>query len=229
MGTHVVDRYLELLEPLGITRPPVRFDLPRHSEDEAAIGRFIRERGLGSGFAVINPGAGWPSKRWPVERFAAVARYLGGRRQLPTVVAWGGAAEWTLADQIITTSAGAAHMAPETTLGELAELSRRAKLFVSADTGPLHLAAAVGTPCVGLFGPMPAERNGPYGTQHIALQNVCLKGSSRSRRRASNDSMLAISVEDVCAACDTILDRDQTNRPAEILTPFARTPIATAA
>ncbi|HEY2146312.1 MAG TPA: glycosyltransferase family 9 protein, partial [Pirellulales bacterium] len=92
---HVVDRYLELLEPLGIRRPPVRFDLPRHSEDEATIGRFVRDRGLASGFAVINPGAGWPSKRWPVERFAAVAKHLGQRRYLPTVVAWAGAEEWT--------------------------------------------------------------------------------------------------------------------------------------
>ncbi len=229
MGTHVVDRYLELLEPLGIMRPPVRFDLPRHAEDEATIGRFIRERGLGSGFAMINPGAGWPSKRWPVDRFAAVARYLGANRQLPTVVAWAGAAEWSMADQIITTSAGAAHMAPDTTLGELAELSRRAKLFVSADTGPLHLAAAVGTSCVGLFGPMPADRNGPYGADHIALQNVCLEGSSRSRRRASNESMRAISVAEVCSACDRILDRDRTDRPTEVIAPFSRTPTATAA
>jgi ADP-heptose:LPS heptosyltransferase len=71
----------------------------------------------------------------------------------------------------------------------------------------LHLAAAVGTPCIGLFGPMPAERNGPYGLQNVSIQTVCLTGSSRSRRSANNDSMLAISVEQVTAACDEVLGR----------------------
>jgi heptosyltransferase I len=228
-ATHVVDRYLQLLEPLGISRPPVRFDVPRYSEDEMSVARFIRDRGLASGFAIINPGAGWPSKRWPVERFAAVAKHLGQRRYLPTVVAWAGTDEWTLADRIITTSAGTAHIAPQTTLGELAELARRAKLFISADTGPLHLAAAVGTPCIGLFGPMPAERNGPYGAEHIALQNAQLEGSSRSRRTASDATMRTISVEEVCAACDRILDRSAIDQPAKVFSPFARTPSATAA
>ena len=226
---HVVDRYLELLEPLGIRRPPVRFDVPQDAEAEATVGRFIRDRGLAGGYAVINPGAGWPSKRWPVERFAAVARHLGQRRFLPSIVAWAGAGEWAAADRIITTAAGTAHIAPPTSLPELAALAQRAKLFVSADTGPLHLAAAVGAACIGLFGPMPAERNGPYGDEHIALQNVYLEGSSRSRRNASNDSMRAISIEEVCAACDRILDRQRTHRPLEVFSPFARTPSATAA
>ena len=162
---------------------------------------------MGGGFALLNPGAGWPSKRWPVERFAAVARHLGRERHLPSVVVWAGAAEWSWADQIITTSGGWAHIAPRTTLLELAELARRARLFVGSDTGPLHLASAVGTPCVGLFGPMPAERNGPYGLQHISLQKVCLEGSRRSLRRADNESMRAIEIDEVCAACEQILSR----------------------
>jgi len=89
---------------------------------------------------------------------------------------------------------------------------RRAALFIGSDTGPLHLAAAVGAPCVGLFGPMPAERNGPYGPQHIAVQKMCLTGTSRERRTAGPESMAAIKVEHVTAACETILDRDQSAR-----------------
>ena len=76
-ASHVVDRYLELLAPLGISQPPPRFDVPRHADDELKIGRFVRDRGLGGGFAVLNPGTGWASKRWPVERLSAVARHLG--------------------------------------------------------------------------------------------------------------------------------------------------------
>jgi lipopolysaccharide heptosyltransferase I len=217
---HVVDRYLELLAPLGIARPTTRFDIPRNAEDEAIVGRFIRDRGLGSGFALINPGAGWASKRWPPERFAAVAKHLGQNRNLPSVVVWAGAQERVWADRIITTSAGMAHLAPPTTLGELGEMARRARLFIGSDTGPLHLAAAVGTPCVGLYGPVSAERNGPYGSQHVAVQRMSLAGSSRSRRQANDASMRAISVQDVCTACDQLLLAPA--EPQIIAAPFGR-------
>ncbi len=226
-ATHVVDRYLQLLGPLGIEQPSVRFGLPPNEADDAAAARFIRDRGLGSGFALINPGAGWASKRWPPERYAAVARHLGGRRHLPSIVVWAGSEERAWADRIITTSAGMAHMAPPTSLGELAALARRAKLFLGSDTGPLHLAAAVGTPCVGLYGPVSAERNGPYGSQHIAIQRACLTGSSRSRRRASDETMRMISVSDVVTACDCLLETPA-EQPA-IALPIWQSPTASAA
>ncbi len=228
-AAHVVDRYLELLEPLGISRPPVRFDVPRRPADETTISSFIRQRGLGSGFVVLNPGAGWPSKRWPTERYAAVARYLGQQRHLQTVVVWAGAQERAWADQIITTSGGVAHMAPQTSLSELGELCRRARLFVGSDTGPLHLAAAVGTQCVGLFGPMPGSRNGPYGEGHITLQKMCLEGSSRARRTASDESMRAITVEDVTTACDQILDQQLIDWSADCILPYFSDQTAAAA
>ncbi|HEY2760734.1 MAG TPA: glycosyltransferase family 9 protein [Pirellulales bacterium] len=210
---HVVDRGLELLKPLGIEgaqasdRFGAEFRMPRYEEAVASMTRLIVERGLGAGFVVVNTGAGWPSKLWPAQRYAEVARYLGKRHQLPTIVTWAGRAEQAVAHEIIIGAGGHAHMAPPTSLTELAELARRAKLFVGSDTGPLHIAAAVGTPCVGLYGPMPAARCGPYGKQHIALQNVAIVGKVKNRRRMSNESMLAIGVDDVCAACDTILSR----------------------
>ena len=112
--------------------------------------------------------------------------------------------------RIITTSSGMAQMAPPTSLKDLAELARRAPFFIGSDTGPLHLAAAVGASCVGLYGPMPAERNGPYGSGHIALQNARLTGSSRSRRTANNDSMRAIEADEVCArGANQILERQR--------------------
>ena len=76
---------------------------------------------------------------------------------------------------------------------------------------------------------MPAERNGPYRAQHIALQNARLAGSSRSRRNASDAAMRTISIEEVCAACDHILDRAIPTAPAKIFSPFAAMPSATAA
>ncbi len=207
--THVIERNLELLAPLGIERPIARFDLPERTEDATTVERFLRDAKLERGFAVINPGAGWPSKLWPRDRFGAVAAHLGQARRLPSVVVWAGAEEKRWAEEIVADSVGQAMLAPPTSLRELAALVRRARLFVGSDTGPLHLAAAVGAPCVGLFGPMPAERNGPYGPQHIAVQKICLTGSSRERRTAGPESMNAISVADVTSACDQILARGE--------------------
>jgi heptosyltransferase I len=204
---HIVDRNLELLAPLGIRPGPVRFDLPERPDDGRWAEQTIGQAIAGARFGVINPGAGWPSKLWPAERFAAVAEHLGQAHGLATLVVWAGEQEQGWARQIVAGSGGWAHLAPPTSLCQLAALARRAQLAVSSDTGPLHLAAAVGTPCVGLFGPVPGERNGPYGSQHITVQVGRLEGSSRERRQANNDTMLTIEVARVTAACDSILTR----------------------
>ena len=203
-ATHVVDRYLELLRPFEIESPTVRFQVPEHEADRAAAKAMIGELGLAAGFAIINPGAGWPSKLWPTDRYAAVARHLGDAWHLPTLVVWAGPAERTMAEQVAAAGATVS-IAPPTTLPELAALVRRARLFVGADTGPLHLAAAVGTPCVGLYGPWPASRHGPYGPQHIALQKMFFEGSARARRTAPAIYMESITTEMVCEACDKIM------------------------
>ena len=206
-AVHVVDRNLELLRPLGIVRPAARFLVPLRPEAVEKMAAYLVGADLQAGFAVINPGAGWPSKLWPTDRFAAVARYLGQRRQLRSVVVWGGNSELHLAEQIVSQSFPHSLLAPPTTLPELAALCREASLFIGSDTGPMHLAAALETPTVALFGPMPSERNGPYGEEHIALQKSRMEGGSRARRTATNETMLAIHVDDVTRACDEILDR----------------------
>jgi heptosyltransferase-1 len=206
---HVVDRGLEMLKSLGIDKPAASFRLPEYEESATKMAKFILARGFGGGFVVINTGAGWPSKIWPAERYAAVARHLGRHWNLPSVVSWAGPAEQQMADQIIIKAGGYAHMAPPTSLTELASLARRSRMFLGSDTGPLHIAAAVGTPCVGLYGPMPAKRCGPYGMQHIALQNIAVEGKLKNRKSATNQSMLAIGIHDVCVACDKILDRQK--------------------
>ena len=168
---------------------------------------FIRQAHLGCGFVVINPGAGWPSKTWPADWYGAVAKHVGQTRSLPTVVVWAGDEERRVADRIVARSGGHAVGAPSTNLLELAAVLREARIVLGSDTGPLHLAVAVGTPCVGLYGPTRPEDCGPYGPGHISLQAFYQAGASRQRRRARNDAMRAITVESVCAACDQMLDR----------------------
>jgi len=210
---HVIDRNLELLQPLGIQHPTVEFRLPASPAVDAGVCCWLKGLHLPcGGFAVLNPGAGWPSKLWPVERFAHLAKHLGEVCGLPSLVVWAGGEERTMANAIIAGSNGHARLAPATSLTELAAVLRRAKLMVAADTGPLHLAVAVGTPAVGLFGPMPMERNGPYGSMHIGLQVARLTGSSRERRTADNATMQAIRVEIVMAACEAILRRVSVNQ-----------------
>lgn len=211
---HVVDRTLQLLEPLGIQRPAVNFRLPNHAAANSRAGEILRGAGIEGRFALLNVGAGWASKRWSGERFAATAEALERRYQMPSLVVWAGDEELLVAESISARSRGLAVVAPATSLAELAALCRRTAVFVSADTGPLHLAAAVGTPCVGLFGPVPALRNGPYGGQHVALQKACLVGGSRRRRNADNAVMLLIEPEEVVDACGEAMARGRGRQAA---------------
>ncbi|MEX2215790.1 MAG: glycosyltransferase family 9 protein [Phycisphaeraceae bacterium] len=207
-SSHIVDANLETLRPLGIESPLVRFDLPRYEEDAAKMALLIEALSLSAGFAMISPGAGKAPKLWSSARFAAVAKHLGEKHALPTLVVWAGDKEEAWAKEIEAGSGGHAKAAPPTSLRELAELARRAKLFIAGDTGPMHIAAALGTPCVALFGVIPASRNGPYGPQHIVIQKALQRGLSVQRHHASNKEMMLITPEDVAKACDEILGRD---------------------
>jgi ADP-heptose:LPS heptosyltransferase len=111
-----------------------------------------------------------------------------------------------MAEQIAASSNGAAKIAPRTSLTELAELARRAKLFLASDTGPLHIAAAIGTRCVGLFGPTWGDEAGPYGSNNVSIQSPKLPSPRSRMRSGDNSTMLAIEVDEVCMACDRVLN-----------------------
>lgn len=201
---HVVDRYLELLSPLGIEAPRAEFRFPTTAAAQESLGPFLHQPLLRSGFAVVNPGAGWDSKLWPAERYAEVALHLAAKHGLLTVVVWAGDRERAWAEQIAKQSRGQAILAPKTSLLELGEILRHSRLFVGSDTGPLHMAAAVGVPCVGIYGPTKPEECGPYGFGHRVLQAFYQTGSSRQRRSAGNNAMRAVSADEVCEACDWV-------------------------
>jgi heptosyltransferase-1 len=209
VATHVVDRNCDLLVPLGIRETRPEFQMPSWPVSRERVRQWLAPLGLPESPVVINPGAGWTSKLWPPERFAAVTRELHRRRGLRSIVVWGGGAERTAAERIVAEAAGAAVLAPDTSLQDLGELCRRARLMISSDTGPLHLAAAVGTPCVGLFGPVPAARNGPYGPQHVCVEPPAGIRPAWDDRKTDTVSMAAIDVERVVAAAESLLARGQ--------------------
>jgi lipopolysaccharide heptosyltransferase I len=144
-GRHVVEWNLELARAVAPSIAGVpHVDFAPFMEDGGRDARAPR--------VVLLPGAGRPEKQWPVDRFAELARRIGS----DALVAWGPGEE-SLARLI------GAEVAPATNFRELAYLLGRARLVIGADTGPLHLAAALGTPVIGLYGPTNPARNGPYG------------------------------------------------------------------
>lgn len=151
-------------------------------------------------YIVLNPGAAWPNKRWPPERFGALAASLRDRTGLGSLITWG-PSERDLADTIVAASSGAAVVAPATSVSDLGVLMRDAALVVSGDTGPLHIAAAMGTPLVGLYGPTWPERNGPWDPKDVVISraNVCVCHHKRQCLRGA-PCINEISVEEVVTA-----------------------------
>jgi lipopolysaccharide heptosyltransferase I len=169
-GPHVVDHALALAEAAGAAIGPPRFVLaPPLATDAVGVVRARLGLGVEQPFAVINPGAAWPNKRWPADRFGAVARHLRARHGWPSIVVWGPGEEDLASSVVAAAGPGVAALAPPTPLGDLIAIVAAAGLVVSGDTGPLHLAAAVGTPIVGLYGPTDPARNGPWSVTDVTL------------------------------------------------------------
>lgn len=211
-SSHLVDRTLELLQEIGIDDRRVVWNLDRDERAERWASGQLARLGIGPAAALINVGAAWPSKLWEMDRFAAVSRHLRDARGIVSLVVWGGPLENRLARDVARMSGGAAILAPPTDLRQLAALARRARLMIASDTGPLHIASAMGTPCVGLHGATWPSHSGAYGPQHRAVQRAYQGGTSRQRRRADNSAMRQITVADVCRACEEILDTQATVR-----------------
>ncbi|HUF16438.1 MAG TPA: glycosyltransferase family 9 protein [Thermoanaerobaculia bacterium] len=156
---HVVELNMQLAAAAGASGSPPALDFSRFEDDSSGmIAACVTPRTV-----VLNPGAGHGSKQWGIGRFGELADQLAAQSGLEPLVIWG-PGEKAMAARIAARSA--ATLAPETSLRELAFLLRRSRLMVSGDTGPLHLAAALGTPVVGLYGPTDPSRNGPWGQLH---------------------------------------------------------------
>jgi lipopolysaccharide heptosyltransferase I len=197
---HVIHKNAALARALGVVDVPLRFPLrPTESPALSAVRGWLGE---GARFALINPGAAWPNKRWPHDRFGAASAFLRERLGLPSIVLWGPGEE-PLARAVADTSSGTARVAPQTTIADLVELSRVASLMLSGDTGPLHIAAAAGTPIVSLFGPTDPQRNGPWAAEDEVLSrwSQCECRYQRRCRRAMW-CLADITVSEVSAAIE---------------------------
>ena len=196
-GGHVIRQNLSLLRVLGVDTDDVRFPIGR---TETAAVDAVRGTVGPSAFALINPGAAWPNKRWPAARFAEAAVFLREIRGIRSVVLWG-PGEQPLAREVVAASAGAAVEAPPTGIADIIALAREASLMLSGDTGPLHLAAAAGTPIVAIMGPTSPQRNGPWSPDDLTVSRYEGCACHYDRRcHASEWCLESISVSEVTAA-----------------------------
>jgi lipopolysaccharide heptosyltransferase I len=187
--SHVVQMNLGLLTTIGVAAGAPEFPIDRVDTE---IARAMRER-AGNRYALVNPGAAWPNKRWPAARYGAVSRAIEERHGLKTIVTWGPGEEG-LAQEVVRESSGAALLSPRTSIVDLLALIRGATLMISGDTGPTHVAAALGTPIVGIYGPTRPSRNGPWAPADITISrdSIC---QCHHLRRCTRERMCLLDVE----------------------------------
>jgi ADP-heptose:LPS heptosyltransferase len=204
----VVTINLGLLTPLGI--PPGAPEFAIAAPPSTAVEDAIRT--VGVPFALLNTGAAWPNKRWPAARFADLARALHVQHGLRSIALWG-PGERALAADVETRAQGTAIAAPETTIADVVALASAAAVMVSGDTGPTHIASAVGTPLVGIYGPTRPERNGPLGADDLSLSRAAVCECHHLRQcRRDRMCLLDIEVADVLAAVERRLAAAEAHR-----------------
>lgn len=200
-GPHKVDHNLTLAEYAGASaKAKPRFPLAICAEDEQVVSRELAAQGLAD-FYVLNPGGGWISKCWPPERYGDLHQRLFERYRWRGVVSFGPGEE-NLAHEVVSSAGSHPPAAISLGLGPLMALMRRAKVVVSADTGPLHVASALGAPVVGLYGPTDPSRNGPYSRGDVVVRNARLSETTYRRGASYSAAMLSITVDQVVEAVE---------------------------
>jgi heptosyltransferase-1 len=208
-GTHVIEQGLTLagaIIPTMISASvaEAQVEFPVDTDAENRIAGLVETKD----FVILNPGAGWGAKMWPAERYGEVAKELA-KDGLYSLINYG-PGEDELAAAVEIASEGAARKI-FCSISELIALTRRARLFIGGDTGPMHLAAALTIPVVAIFGPTNPARNGPFGTHSIVLRSA---GSTtdHTRYREPEQGLLEITVREVVAATRMLLQNHMVER-----------------
>ena len=211
--THIAEQNGELSERAGSARVTAPFTLKMSDSDDAFVGNLLRDASIDR-YILLSPGGGWRSKCWPPERFGQLAEQIRNHNGLRCVLNYGPGEEHLV--QAIKSASGVANPVPFSgPLEKLMPLARSAVCIVGGDTGPLHLAVALGTPSVSIYGPTDPQRNGPFPnpgartTQDHIAQNIVLRGAGavRDHRRIdeTDPAILKISVQQVFAAVQQLI------------------------
>ncbi len=202
-GTHIIDQNLCLAAAAGARPEGVRFPLFVSSESQGTIDQLMRSASMEQ-YIVLSPGGGWKFKRWPPERFGELAQKLFETHHCRIIVNCG-PGEFEIGEAVLAGAGVAMPIMVQYELPELKALLMRADLVVAADSGPLHLAAALGTPVIGLYGPTDPARNGPYGGRDIVIRHASEDDTTHDREDSDSEAMLSITVDEVVAAVEARL------------------------
>jgi heptosyltransferase I len=206
-ATHVIEQGLDLLgAAVGETLRPATVTLPVDEFAERSCDDLLAHGLPGGGrFVVIAPTAGWGAKQWPAERYGAVAAELA--RAGYRVLVNSASTDDAVAKAVVRASSGSATALP-CSIAQLIPLLRRAGLVIAGDTGPLHLAAALEIPIVGLYGPTDPARSGPYGAVSRVLRHASSK-NDHSRHQETETGLMQITTEEVVEAALQLLHAGQ--------------------
>lgn len=187
---HEAEWHLDALAHVGIATPFRHLAVIPGAAAEAAAADFWHTAGLaGRRVIALNFSGGWAAKRWPVDRFAELAGLLVSRHGVAILIIWG-PGEQEQARQLAAAAPVPVTLIPAVGLTHLAALLARVDLMVSTDSGPMHIAAAMGTRCVGLFGPTNYRLQGPYGAGHRVVVNRALDCLGCNRTACSHVSCM---------------------------------------
>jgi len=200
---HIADQNGELSLCAGADHAVAPVKLLVSNAHRRRVGSDLRSVGI-DGYIVLSPGGGWRSKCWPAERFGELCRRIRETLNVRCVINYGPGEE-ELAAAVKAASGGAEPAAYDGELGQLMALLQGAECIVGGDTGPLHLAIALGTKAVGIYGPTNPERNGPYPPQHFVLRDPDAV-TTHDRDSGTAPSLLKISVDQVFKALQLRLE-----------------------
>ena len=206
---------LDALEAAGIPVRERKLSFPVSAADRAYAGAFLEQAGLARTRLVgVNTGGGWYTKRWPPGRFAALADRILEAQGGAAVVLWGPGQE-AEAEAVRSQMTRPAVLAPPTTLTQLGALLERLSMVVTNDSGPMHIAAAVGTPVLGIYGPTRPELQGPYGDAHVVVRKEglgCLGCNLTSCPVPGHPCMQSLTVDEVFSAYERLRTLNPTLR-----------------
>lgn len=164
---HVIERYLDVARYLGADVEKVDFPMPDLTSESRSVQKKLAEQNVTGDYVVFVPGARWQTKEWPVEHYAELARMILADGM--QVVLAGGPDDLDKGNKIKELCPEIANLIGLTSLRELAALIQGCAVYISADTGPLHFAAALKKPLVAMYGPTKADRTGPYGSDKASV------------------------------------------------------------
>jgi len=205
-AAHVADKNGELSVAAGAVKPVGRFTLAISDGATASVANLLRMEGIEK-YVVLSPGGGWVSKCWPPERFGELARRLFSEVGMRSVINYGPGEE-RLANRIADEAGPGAAVSYSGSFSELMAILRGADCVVAGDTGPLHLADALGARVVAIFGPTDPQRNGPYLGWRETRRAIVLRAenvaSTYKREDAPHPSLLQVSADDVFRAISVL-------------------------